>query len=104
MQLQGHAGKMRWSVNKFGGGAVLDTERRERVAKEGGDIYDRVIRPLLKPEDDGKFVAIDIKSEEFEVDADDYAAVERLRTRLPSAEIWLELAGQPTAYVLRALS
>ena len=56
------------------------------------------MRPALGPGDDGKFVAIDVTTGEYEVDADDYAAVARLRGRRPTATVWLERAGQPTAY------
>jgi hypothetical protein len=38
---------------------------------------------------------------DYEIDADDYPAVMRLRARLPSAEIWLEQVGQPAAYKTR---
>jgi hypothetical protein len=55
----------------------------------------------LRTEDDGKFVAVDIASGEFEMDDDDYAAVTRLRTRCPSAEVWLERVGQPAACRMR---
>ena len=47
------------------------------------------MRPILRPEDDGKFVAIDVGTGDFEIDDDDYTAVVRLRTRSPRAEIWL---------------
>ncbi len=52
-------------------------------------------------DDDGKFVALDIGSGDFEVDDDDYSAVARLRARLPTAEVWLARAGFPTAYQIR---
>lgn len=73
----------------------------EQVALAGSEIFDRQVRPVLRPEDDGKFVAIDINTGDFETDADDYAAVKRLRERRPQAEIWLERAGQPAAYRMR---
>ena len=56
---------------------------------------------MFKPEDDGKFVAVDIHTEGYEVDEDDYAAVSRLRGRIPAAEIWLNRVGQPAAYRMR---
>jgi hypothetical protein len=43
------------------------------------------VRPHLKPEDDGKFVAIDIATEEYEVDPDDYTAVMSLHRRRQGA-------------------
>jgi hypothetical protein len=72
----------------------------EEVARIGNEIYERRVKPLLKPEDDGKFMAIDIVSGEYEVDSDDYTAVMRLRGRIPGAEIWLMRAGFPAAYKL----
>ena len=76
-------------------------QRLEEVAKLGTEMFQRQIRSQLHPEDDGKFVAIDITSGDFEIDEDDYTAVTRLRARLPTAEVWLERAGQPTAYIMR---
>lgn len=76
------------------------TRRRElaELARLGTELFERRIQPTLRPEDDGKFVALDIESGEFEIDADDYTAVMRLRGRVPTAEIWLACAGYPTAY------
>ena len=73
----------------------------EELARLGAEAFERHVRPTLGPEDDGKFVAIDVDTGEHEIDADDYSAVMRLRARWPSAEIWLACVGQPTAYKLR---
>jgi hypothetical protein len=70
----------------------------DELARLGAEVYDRQVRPSLRPEDDGKFVAIDVGTGDFEIDEDDYAAVTRLRARIPMAEIWLFRAGYPTAY------
>jgi hypothetical protein len=70
----------------------------EDFADRATAIYDRTIRPALRPEDDGKYVAIDIDSGSYELDEDDYAATERLLGRRPQARIWLARAGQPAAY------
>jgi hypothetical protein len=72
----------------------------EELARLGSEVFDRQVRPLLRPEDEGKFVAIDIRTGDYELDEDDYAAVTRLRARNPMAEIWLARAGQPAAYRL----
>ncbi len=72
----------------------------EQLTRLGAEVFDRQVRPCLRPEDEGRFVALDIESGEYEV-ADDDAAVERLRLRLPEAEVWLERAGHPTAYQIR---
>jgi hypothetical protein len=73
----------------------------DELARLGAEVFDTRVRPALRPEDDGKFVAIDVGTGEFEIDDDDFAAVSRLRTRRPTAEVWLERAGQPTAYQMR---
>lgn len=66
--------------------------------QRGTEIYDRDILPALRPEDDDKFVAIDIESGEYEIDRNDYAATERLLARRPQAQIWLARVGQRAAY------
>jgi hypothetical protein len=65
------------------------------------EVFERSVRPALRPEDGGKFVAIDIDTGEYELDKDDYAAVTWLRKRRPSAEVWLGQVGQPAAYRMR---
>jgi hypothetical protein len=70
----------------------------EELARLGAEAFDRRVRPLLRPDDDGKFVAIDVGTGDFEIDHDDYAAVMRLRARTPRAEIWLGRVGAPAAY------
>jgi hypothetical protein len=73
----------------------------DELARLAAEVFDRRVRPALRPEDEGKFVAIDVTTGDYEIDPDDYAAVSRLRARRPTAEVWLERAGQPTAYQLR---
>jgi hypothetical protein len=73
----------------------------EELARAGSELFDRQVRPMLRPEDDAKFVAIDIDTGDYEIDADDYTAVKRLRARRPSAEVWLGRVGQPAAYRMR---
>ena len=81
--------------------AAEPRRNREEVARLGQEIYDRHIKPLLRLEDEGKFVAVDTVTGEYEIDASDYAAVMRLRGRQPSAEVWLLRVGHPAAYRLR---
>lgn len=73
----------------------------DELARLGVEIFDRRVRPALRPADDGKFVAIDTKTGDYEIDGDDYEAIMRLRARNSAAEMWLERIGQPTAYQMR---
>jgi len=75
---------------------VASTKRRyskEEFARRGDAIYESAVRPHLKPDDNGKFVAVDIETGTYEVDADEYEACERLSARIPSAQIWLVRIG-----------
>ena len=71
------------------------------VGRLGREAFDRHVRPKLLPEDDGKYVAIDVDTGEYEIDADDCEAATRLQERRPGGRLWLERAGRPTAYVIR---
>jgi hypothetical protein len=73
----------------------------ERLAEE---VYDRLILPALRPEDDGKYVAIAFEANDFEIDSDDYIATDRLLARHPGARLWLMRAGWQAAYRLRGLA
>lgn len=67
---------------------------KEEFARRGETIYERDIRPSLKPEQDGMFVAIDIESGAYEIDADEIIASDRLSARVPDAQTWLRQVGR----------
>ena len=67
--------------------------RKEEFAHRGDAIYESAVHPHLKPEDKGRFVALDIDTSEFEIDDDELAACDRLRARLPDAQIWMVRVG-----------
>ena len=73
------------------------------LAERGEEIADRVVRPQLRQlseDDDRKYVAIDVESEEFEVDANQRAAANRLVERRSEAQgqIWFRRVGSPIAH------
>lgn len=70
----------------------------EEFARRGDEIYDRHILPQLGPEDQGKVVAIDVQTGDYEVDADEIAAGDRLRARHPEALFWFRRVGSPYLY------
>lgn len=74
------------------------TKRRypkEEFARRGDEIYERDVKPKLKPRDKGKFLAIDIETGDYELNVDQRLASERLRARLPDAQIWFVRVGSP---------
>jgi hypothetical protein len=76
--------------------SMATTKRRyskEEFARRGDAIYESAVRPNLSPDDAGKFVAVDIETGEFDIDADELTAGDRLRARLPDAQIWVVRVG-----------
>ncbi len=62
---------------------------KEEFARRGDAAYERDVRPRIKRGDQGKFVAIDVESGAYEIDADEMTASDRLRRRVPAAQVWL---------------
>jgi len=75
---------------------MASTERRyskEEFERRGDAILEKDIRPQLKADDHGKFLAIDIETGEFAIDADELKACHKLRKRIPDAQIWMVRVG-----------
>jgi len=77
---------------------MTKTEELAEIDRRGTEAYERCVAPRLRPEDKGKFVAVDIETGEFELDIDDYEAIERMHQRRPGANLWLMRVGHSTAY------
>jgi hypothetical protein len=66
---------------------------KEEAARRGNEIYERDIRPQMEADHNGEYVAIDIETGSWEMDADQVAASDRLRARIPDAQTWLTRIG-----------
>lgn len=69
----------------------MDTEPRyskEDFARRGDEIYERQVGPEVEADNEGKFVAIDIETGAYEIDADELVASDRLLARHPEAQVW----------------
>src|ERR1700722_11760892 len=62
---------------------------KEEFAKRGNTIFEKKIRPVLKDGDKNAFVAIDIETGAYEIDADEQTACDRLSDRIPDCQTWL---------------
>ena len=69
---------------------------KEEFARRGDAIYDQVILPKLTAKDVDKFLAIDIETGQYEIAADEMKAGNKLRRRLPGAQIWMVRIGHAT--------
>jgi hypothetical protein len=66
---------------------------KEEFARRGDALYEKEIQPKLTPKDKGKFLAIDIETGEYELGRDELRTGERLRARIPEAQIWIVRVG-----------
>ena len=66
---------------------------KEEFGRRGDEIYDRDISPHVGPDDEGKFVVIDIETGAYEIDQDELAASDRLLARRLDAQIWTRRVG-----------
>lgn len=65
----------------------------QEAGRLGEAIYERTIRAQVEPEHNEEIVAIDIETGEWEIDADEDTAANRLEARLPDAQIYVLRAG-----------
>lgn len=70
------------------------------IAERGQALYNRDIRDKLDLSALGKFLALDIETGEYEIDADERAALRRAREKHPDAALYLLRIGHPAAYRL----
>jgi len=66
---------------------------KEEFTRRGEEIFERDIRPHVAHRDKNDFVAIDIETGVYEVDADELKASDRLLARVPAAQTWLRRVG-----------
>jgi hypothetical protein len=67
----------------------------DEFARRGDDIYEREVRAQVELAHKGEFVAIDIDSGDWELNADALAACDRLMERRPDSQTWLIRVGYP---------
>lgn len=69
----------------------------EEFKRRGEELFEREIRARVADRPAEDFVVIDIESGDFEVDADELAASDRLYARRSDAQPWVRLVGSPYA-------
>ena len=66
---------------------------KEEFARRGDEIYESQIRSQVEEGNQGKIVAIDLETGDFEIDPSEIAACDRLENRHPDAQIWIVRIG-----------
>ena len=73
----------------------LPTLPTEEIHRRGAEWFEQKVQGLVASCHPWHCVAIDVLTGEFEVAAEPMAATDRLRLRLPDAEIWMRRVGFP---------
>jgi hypothetical protein len=75
---------------------------RDEIARRAKDLYERRIREKVEASgaNEGRFVAVDAESGDYELADDALGAGQRLRRRRPEASVYLMRVGHPTAFRL----
>jgi hypothetical protein len=72
---------------------------KEEFARRGNEIYETKVRSQVE---EGKIVAIDIETGDWEIDAREIAACDRLEASHPDAQIWIVRVGSHHVRLLRS--
>ncbi len=80
----------------------LERPSAEEIARRGKDLYERAVKVHVERKHQGKFLAIDIESGDYEVDADNIETDKRLRQRRQNSLFYLMRVGHDSAYRIGA--
>ena len=70
------------------------------ISSLGEAIYQKKIKHLVEPYENGKFIVIDVESGSYEIDEQDVVASSRLRERRPNAVTYGVIIGCRVPYRL----
>ena len=70
----------------------------QEVARRGKEIYEREIRAEVEPEQEGRFLVIDVKSGSYALADDELEAFDRAREQTPEGLLYLVRVGHRAAH------
>ena len=85
-------------VDKIAQGVATPKYTKGEVCDRGEKIYAEKIKVLLEPQENGKFIVIDIESGDYEIDEEMLMASFRLRERRPDSVRYGGRVGYDSAY------
>jgi hypothetical protein len=71
---------------------------KEEFARRGDEIYESQIRPQVETDNNGKIVAIDIETGNFELADDTMTATQKLLDRFPDSQTWVVRIGHQAVH------
>lgn len=72
----------------------------EEIIRRGEEVYERSVRRKVEAEHEGRFLALDILSGDYEIADEALSATIGLRARRPEAVPFLMRVGRPAAFRL----
>jgi hypothetical protein len=72
----------------------------EQIVELGEAIYAQKLHDQLEPRQNGKFLALDVETGDYEIDEDKLAAIDRARSKRRDAPLYILRVGYPTAVKL----
>lgn len=83
---------------------ILPQVKTEEIAKKGEEIYERKFKREYEPSHNGKFLAIEIESEEGFLGKNSVDAVEKAREKYPEKIFYIKKIGFPAAEIISSYS
>lgn len=71
---------------------------KEEVVRRGQALYEQTIREKVEEPNRGKFLVLDVETGEYEIDADELAALDRAAAKRPDPFLYLIRIGYPAAH------
>lgn len=72
----------------------------EEIARRGQALYEAQIQGKLDATYKGQFLVLDIETDEYELDRDELAALQRAKAKRPDAALYILRIGYSTAHRL----
>ena len=72
----------------------------DEIVRRGEEIYQRQLRDKVEAKHRGKFLVLDIETGEYEIDADEVAALKRAMARNPDGARYIKRIGYTAAHRL----
>ena len=76
--------------------AELSADIKE-LARRGEDYYDRMLRAKLEPEHVGQYLVLDVETGDYELDANQIAAMQRAQAKHPDTLFYIMRVGYTAA-------
>ena len=78
-----------------------DVGERSEIERRGEILYQNQVKQRVEPQHIGDFIALDINSGDYCVDADELTALRGLRRLQPNARVYFARVGSSVVYELR---